>query len=328
MIGIYQDDFVEYLKDNLGEPVDIKTKNIVCRCPWCEYGKPFDRHFHCWISIEAPIFNCFEGGCNHSGSIWKLVKKISGTDISAKFVDKEAIKQNLKNQTKIGKPVIKSVPFKIPVLNEPLFSHKSSYIKQRLKFSKQDLSSLKNLVFDINTFIDINNVVVDEKLFRVRDYLHSNFVGFVTENFSTLILRNIDHFSEFKFFKLDLQETNFLDYYKIRGGNINERNIVLSEGIFDILTEHIFDDLKIRDKVSLYAAALSTSYKSLIKSIIYNEQLFQPNVHILSDRDVKIDYYKKLKKFNSHLFKSITVYYNKAGKDFNNRTVSVEKIII
>jgi len=191
------------------------------------------------------------------------------------------------------------------------------YINQRLKFPRMSTNIIKGLIYDVNTFLDINRVPIDETLFRLREYLHANFVGFLTENKSTVIFRNIDHSHSMKFFKLKLQTNNFLDYYKLNGGNHNSKKIVLAEGIFDIFSENIFDYLNIKDNVKLYASALSSKYSSLLQSIVFHEQIFKPEVIILSDRGISKDYYLQLKKYNSHIIEKLTVYYNKSGKDFN-----------
>ena len=62
----------------------------------------------------------------------------------------------------------------------------------------------------------------------------------------------------------------------------------MAEGIFDIYAEHIYDVLGLKNKVKAYIAALSTSYVAAIKSVIFNEQIFRPIIHILSDREIKI----------------------------------------
>jgi hypothetical protein len=168
----------------------------------------------------------------------------------------------------------------------------------------------------------MNNIPVGESLFRMKDYLQTNFVGFLTENNSTVIFRNIDHSHSVKFYKLKIQQSNFLDYYKLPGNNINSKKIVLAEGIFDIFTEHIFDTLNIKNDVKLYASALSSKYISLVHSIIFHEQIFQPDIIILSDRGISREYYKQIKKYNRHIINKLEVYYNKNGKDFNDSPVT------
>ena len=131
-----------------------------------------------------------------------------------------------------------------------------------------------------------------------------------------------------KFFKMKIQQNNFLDYYKLPGSNKNSKKIVLAEGIFDIFTEHIFDTLNIKNDVKLYASALSSKYISLIHSIIFHEQVFQPEIIILSDRGIGKDFYTKMKKYNKHIIDKLIVYYNKSGKDFNDTPITPTKINI
>ena len=321
MIGIYQDEFLEYLKRKLGDHIKTTSKNIICPCPWCEYGDDKD-HYHMYISLEVPIFHCFHANCEQSGILKKFLSRLEGHDISDQFVDESKLKEMakrreiFKDQEKIQSKII------LPQVNSSKFMLKDMYMKQRLKFSRTSITSIKGLIFDVDSFLQINQIPIDETLFRLKDYLHSNFVGFLTENNSTVMFRNIDHTHSMKFFKLKIQQSNFLDYYKLPGNNKNSKKIVLAEGIFDIFTEHIFDTLNIKQDVKLYASALSSKYISLIHSIIFHEQVFQPEVIILSDRGVGLDYYRKMRKYNPHIVDKLTVYYNKTGKDFNDTPVT------
>ena len=324
MIGIYQDSFVEYLRENLGDPIKVKTKNIVCRCPWCEYKK-VKSHYHLYISLEAPIFHCFYQ-CGEGGNLRKLFRKIEGHDISDKFIDKEKIKETQKGVFLTAEKK-KEIIVNIPTLDEKRFPYKTFYMRKRLKFANVDLKSIKGLVFDIDKFIEVNEIPISPSLFRVKDYLHSNFIGLLTEHSSLLMLRNIDHRSSFPFFKLKIQERPFLDYYRLYGNNPESNKIVLAEGIFDIFSEHIFDSLNIKDSVRLYACALSSNYDSLVKSIVFYEQVFRPEVIVLSDKGVE-KYYKKFKERNNHVVENLSVYYNQRGKDFNDTPVSSVKIVV
>lgn len=324
MIGIYQDSFIDYLRENLGNPIKTTSKNIICRCPWCEYKKE-KPHYHCYISLELPIFHCFHAGCEQGGNLKKFLTRVEGSDISEKFVDKDKIKKSKEKTSFIPS---EEVSVKIPSLNVSKFPYKGFYIRKRLKFADVDLKSIKGLVFDINEFIELNGIVINPALFRIRDYLHSNFVGFLTEYSHMMMLRNIDHRSSFPFFKLKIQDQCFLDYYRLPGKNPNSNMIVLGEGIFDIFSEHIFDSLGVGSSTKLYASVLSSKYASLIKSIVFHEQVFRFRVIVLSDKGVDVNYYKSLKRFNSHIIESLTVYYNREGKDFGDTPVVPVKFVI
>lgn len=319
MIGIYQDNFIDYLQENLGVKPKITSKNIIVPCCWCEYGKVKD-HYHLYISLEIPIFHCFHAGCEQSGILRKFIKKIEGHDITDKFVDKEKISELTKKKVFVKDEDLRHVT--IPKLKEDIFPNKALYVKKRLKFANISLKRIRGLIFDVNEFIRVNKIVVNESLFRIQDYLHTNFVGFLTSHGTTVVFRNMDDSQTMKFYKLKIQDSTFLDYYKLPGNDIRSKKIVLAEGVFDIFCESILDSLDIKDEVKLYASALSSKYIALIQSIVYHEQIFRPDVIILSDRGIDLSDYKKLKYYNKHIIDSLTIYYNKTGKDFGESPIN------
>lgn len=322
MIGIYQDSFVKYLEDNLGY-TKITAKNIITKCPWCEFGKD-KHHYHLYISLEAPIFHCFHGGCEKGGVLAKFLKRVAGHDNSDDFVDKSRVKET-KSQ-KVFKEK-EHLNVRVPKMKPSQFPYKELYIRKRLKFANVSLKRIKGLIFDVHEFINMNQIPVDETLFRLRDYLHNNFVGFLTDHGSTVMFRNFDHSHSMKFFKLKVEWQPFLDYYKLFGMDPKSNKIVLAEGIFDIFSEHIYNNLNMKD-IRLYASALSSKFIALIQSIVFHEQIFRPDVVILSDKGIDTDYYKKMKYFNKHIINSLSVYYNKTGKDFNDTPVTPVRVKI
>lgn len=316
---IYNENFIPFIKEVLGDPINITSKNIICRCPWCEYGKEKD-HYHLYISLEAPIFHCFHANCEEGGFIGKFLTKLDGYDSSDKYIDKERIKKFKKVNLESNK--IKDLNIILPKLNINKFSYKSLFLKKRLGFPQIDLESVKGLIFDVNEFLKINDIAITSTLFRIKDFLHSNFIGFLTEHSSMVIFRNMDSKSSFKFFKLPIEYTPFLDYYKLRGNNPNSNKVVLGEGVFDIFSEQLNNILNIKNSVNFYASVLSSKFLALIKSIVFYEQIFRPEIVILSDRGVDLDYYKKMKYYNKHIIDKMTVFYNTTGKDFNDYPVS------
>lgn len=327
MIGIYQDDFMKYLKDNLGVEPKTTSKNIIVPCPWCEYGHD-KNHYHLYISLEAPIFHCFHGGCEIGGGLTKFLMKVAGQDISESIIDKDRAKEFEKLKVAFDEKDEQLKLVQIPQLHPEAFPMKDFYIQKRLKFANRPSTTIKGLIYDVHEFININNIACDETLFRLRDYLHNNFVGFLTEHGTTAMFRNIDGGHKMKFFKLKIQHSNFLDYYRLPGNNFKSLKVVLAEGIFDIFSEHIYDFLNIKSDVKLYASVLSSKYQALIQSIVYHEQIFRPDVIILSDNGIEKEYYQKLKYYNQHIINTLTVYYNKTGKDFNEIPVAPYRISI
>jgi len=329
MIGIYSDSFLDLLKETVGDPIKITNKQIVCRCPWCEYNDEKD-HYHLYISLEAPVFNCFHCPDENpsKGIISKLITKLYGSDISDKYVDKTKIKDLLNTKIKLRNTIKNKTKIQIPPLNPSKYPNKVMYLRSRLKYSDIQLNSIKGLILDIQWFINNNDIEMNDTLVRIQQFLESNFIGFVTENNKMVILRNIDSKSTFRYFKIKVEDTPFLDYYKINGINPRSNSIVLAEGIFDIYSEYIFDNVGIKKDVLLYATANSKKYHVLLKSIIFNESIFRPDVHILSDRGISLNEYRKLAYFNKHIINSLTIYHNKLGKDFNDVPCIIEKNLI
>ena len=325
MIGIYQDNFIEYLERHVGDRVVTHTRNIVMPCPYCGEINEDKDHYHLWISTEAPIFHCFRGGCEKGGMLGKLIMTLEGHDISDKFFDKkafDAIPKTFKDKDD------EKFSIQTPTLEPDKFRLKEEYIRRRIKFANKSSRNIKGLIYDVFRFIEENPIEVTDKLNRLMPYLQDSFVGFLTEHGSTVMFRNIDSSSEFKFFKLKIVETNFQDYYRIPGGNPRATKVVLAEGIFDILSEQIYDTINIKDDVLLYASVLSSKFLSLIQSIVYYEQIFRPKIVILSDRGISLEYYKKLKKYNPHIIDTMEVYYNKTGKDFNDLPLIPTKFVV
>jgi hypothetical protein len=160
LIGIYQDSFKKYLEDNLGE-VKETSKNLIVPCPWCEYGTTKD-HYHLYISLEAPIFHCFHGGCEQGGVLGKFMRKVAGHDNSDVFVDK--VKADELKSQKVFKEKTQSQII-IPKMRASSYPMKDMYIRKRLKFANVSMKRIKGLIFDVHEFININQIPVDETLF-------------------------------------------------------------------------------------------------------------------------------------------------------------------
>jgi len=328
MVGIYEDKFVDFLKESLGEPVKLTSKNLIVRCPWCE-DEDKKGHYHLHISLEAPIFHCFHADCpKEKGIIPALVKKITGNDISEKFFDKQKLK--IKDKPFEDENIFKSENVLVtPEIKEDRFRWKSLYMKKRFGFSDRPFDKLKGLIFDVEQFVRMNRIQLDSTGLKMLPFLQENFIGILTDHESQIVFRNIDESSQFRYYKYRLKQTGkFSDYYSILGDCYDSKIIVLAEGIFDILLENLNNTIGIKNKAKLYAAGLSTAYLSLIKSIVFYEEIFRPEIHILSDNGIKIDNYKQMKNYNKHIIDKIVIYYNKTGKDFASFPVVPEKIII
>jgi hypothetical protein len=324
MLGIYNDEFEKLIKDTLGvfKPT---INNIITRCPWCELKEDKD-HYHLYISLNLPIFHCFRARCpKASGTITQLIRKLTNIDDPDIFINKKELE---KKKLDLAKPeVIKEKQFLLPKINIDSFIQKTLYLKKRFGFNNFDIENMKGLILNIQEFIRINNIYLNDEQKNLIPYLQDNFVVFITDKHSILSFRNINN-SSFSHYKMYLQKTDLLDYFSLYGYNKNSNKIILAEGIYDIYSEYLLDITGLKNSSYLYAAGLSFSYKSLIQSIIFDHQIFQPDVVILSDSDIKLKQYKKFKKEYGYLMNSLEIMYNKGGKDFNTFPILPEKFII
>jgi len=319
MVGIYDDSFIELVKKNLGY-VKVTSTNIITKCPWCEINQKNKlSHYHLYIDLKVPRFHCFRAKCpKRSGNIKTLLKRITGNISNYnKYVDHNKI-------SFIGNEVKFKNKTNIVIPDQDIFSYisKMNYLKQRLLLTSNDreiIKNIPNLVFDIKSFLYSNNLV-SKNIEQYVQYLQNDFIGFLTYMKSMLIMRSINNK---RYFKYKFEELTLFDYYQVEGDNNETNNIVLSEGVFDILMEKIHNRLEL-DNVKLYACCLSSDYFNLIKSICVNNCLPKINLIILSDSNIEISYYKKLAKKCKHVLESFKVYYNLIAEDFGSHKLRKE----
>lgn len=302
-----------------------KQKNHICKCFVCGDHKDPKKVGHLWISKnpEIPVGHCFM--CNYSAPIPKLIYDLtSDRQLSKTVIDETELQKAFSKKKITGENQFESKSFKIPEIDES-YPLKKLYIRKRT-FNRLDIEKIPNLILDIRKFFSINNLMhlvgnednIDEgQQITASEFnnLAANFVAFLCKNNSLLICRCINDDAYIKFRKIELRPFPFLDYYSVKGGNPNSDTVVLTEGIFNIFGELVRDSLSIRNDVRLFAACNTFSYTSLLKSVCFDQDLYQVDVVILSDND-KANKYYKFKRDNSHIIKSLKIFYNSCGKDF------------
>jgi len=294
-------------------------KTFLCKCPICGDHKDERKAHHLYISTDKNICHCFL--CDYAAPTTTFIKKLTGKQIDPhKYFSKESLdneekkRQGIIVKTTTGKRVIR---YKLPEIGYDQFLPKREYIKKRSNY-KLNPENIPNLIFDIFEFFRINNLKMPEDIYP--DYFQSKFVCFLCYNHRYIICRNIDsNDNGIKFKKIILQDDvlEMSDYYCIRGGNPKSNKIIMSEGVFNILGEYSEDSLKIKNDIKLYIACNSFLYTSVLKSVCFDHQLFQPEVIILSDKDKTLhDYSRKFYPKSKHILKNLNIYYNRSGNDF------------
>lgn len=303
-----------YVKEN--------SKNIIAICPICGDHPNDSKKGHLWVSKDPsiPVANCFIG--NHPAvTINKLVYDLTGNKgISEEILPKEELKKS-RDQASINRKN-KLQDYSIPDLSPKDYKNKEFYIRKRSN-NKLTSEDIPNLVFDFKEFFNSNNLqdVAEKKIGTFINILQKHYIGIVSRRNTMLWCRNTNHKSSFKFQKIKLQDSSLplLDYIYLPGDNPSSNRIVLSEGPFDIIGEYANDSLRLRNNTRLYAAGLTFSHASLLKSVCYDETLFKANVTILSDNDKKPYLYKKFKKYHSYLLDKMKLVYNdNPGGDFGS----------
>ena len=96
--------------------------------------------------------------------------------------------------------------------------------------------------------------------------------------------------------------------------------IVIGEGIFDVMTEWLHDSCGLADRVRGYYCAFSKSNIEKMLgagSIAIYEKLLLPVVHILADSDTPPDFYKNIMAKRYYNIEKMLIYYNNGHDDWN-----------
>ena len=157
--------------------------------------------------------------------------------------------------------------------------------------------------------------------------LNEYFLGFLTNNNSTIILRNLvkdrDKLPEIvhdRYIKYSIINNNkFTGYYIIptQCDIYKQINIHIAEGPFDILS--IFCNLRNMNTIqNIYASIGGNSYLSLIKYFLIECGIINPIFHIYIDNDIPRSFIDKISNSLKPLGIRVFIHFNsfKNEKDF------------
>lgn len=303
--------------------------NIISYCPWCELGST-KNHGHLYLEciddpIQIPVFHCFkcEDTNKSKGTLVKLLRFL-GTD-PKKYISEELLnsKSSERNYNYYSKE-LKIYKHKINDQNFDAYKLKRQYIQSRLGFDF-DINRIPRLIFNIREFIRENKIDLKDKN-RFIEYYEKSFIGFVSDDGTMMILRNIDNNSVYRYVKLPLIENKnfFKDLYTIKWGQTKKgsNTIILCEGIFDLLVSINNIELQeTRNRSCLWASVLGCGYMNAISSALDRCKLTASNFVILSDRDKNENFYHKIKSHPSIL--NLEVCWNKYEKDFGKLPIGL-----
>lgn len=334
-MGNYDLTIYRYLKKNL--KVCRKTTSedeTIIRCPFCKDSQRDLLSGHFYINNKAPFkFYCQK--CNVSGLFSAEVlnmlqlydSEINGV-LSSSYI--AYVKQlnykygdsynNYFNMNKIN--------FRVSKLGITEYN-KINYIENRtgIKLSNSDLFKYK-IILNLDEFLSNNKI--DKEKILTNDYTRNKFdilnkytVGFLTFDKNMIICRSIDeNKTGFRYFNFKIfnSEINFSKKFFTINNDINlnskSYDIIMTEGIFDIMGvyNHVYNKVMLDN--TIFIANNGKGY-NFILNYIPRIGMLNTNIYIYSDKDVDVEYYKKLKRYNRLCkYNDVKVFYNKIGKDY------------
>lgn len=300
---------------------------IICKCWKCSDLLSKSTHGHLYIGIDTPVFNCYK--CNYKGIVKNLILSF-GAD-PEEYLEKDGLildKKQIRLRTAFFDKINNQIQHKEETeINK--FIDKMEYLKIRLG-SELNFKYIKNCIFNIKKFIEINNIELSESDSKLLDLYSKNYIGFMTNRRTSLILRSISKNDFIRHKKLSIISNNqqyLKDFYGIKINEITSdiNTIVLCEGIFDLLAGlHSTELENIRNSSVYWAAVLGKGFYNSIHSILNYLQIPCANIIILSDKDVLSKQYTFIKKHP--MVRNLELYYNKLNKDFGEISKGIELI--
>ena len=335
---IYKPEIIELFKKKSLYFSENDT-HFIMRCPYCGDSRKRIETGHLYIRKDIPVFRC--NRCSYGSSTARLIRDLTGftlsleKDILADHVDIEKIKALYHPSSIISSGYTQ--PVKLDYIsisenyNDSKYRPKLNYLLKRFNTNRfiGDINIANKIVFDIKYIFDKNEKLYtnfvskykEDKAEYMMDVLERNFIGFIGYNNNSIIFRNIDEKSDWRYFKIKYN-INQPDYFIIdRLLNVMEDipNLVIAEGVFDILFPYLKltegnDPLRLSSR--LYIAAGSKNYIGAIKYMAILKTIFKFNIYILADNDTKIKMYDNIYKFCKPLINRMEILTNLKDKDF------------
>lgn len=301
-------------------------KEISVRCPVCGDSYKNARSSHLYIKLDVSegephtyyCQRCRAKGVVNTDFLKQL--KLYDTDLSTKLAyNLKIASKNNKNKIKY----LKKAKLEIPECTvDKLSLVKLKYINDRIG-TNLELSDLKRFKIFLHLYdlLDLNKITYLTCRDGLGDILDKNFIGFVSYDNNYAIMRNLS--------KKMLPDTRYYNYNIMNNYDNTKRfyiiptkidvlqpevNVVIAEGIFDILG--IYHNIEKNHENTLFIAVCGVGYNLVIHEIA-KMGFLNMNIKFYSDSDQNINMYKKIKREFSFLSNQrLEVIYNKKAKDF------------
>lgn len=310
--------------------------NTSINCPLCaREGNPdHNRHMsiHLGSDDKPLLYNCWRNS-SHRGLLTSSTLEMLARDSINKPdpVILEAIDDYNKKVSKTSKyKLADDSKYHINITQVPpteLNEVKRLYICKRIGIDLSIDELVRNkIIFSIRELLQRNHIQKFTRAPQILDLLDSYFVGFMTNNNSSIILRSIVHG------KMELPESlskRYVKYSIIQGApsgyyiiptksNIyGHVDVHLAEGAFDILS--VFYNLRNANRLNnVYGAIGGNSYAAMLEYFLCNIGLIDVTFHIYIDNDIQSHVIPELKNLLQPLMIESYIHLNakKEEKDF------------
>lgn len=291
---------------------------VETKCPSCDKKRDNKRHLNIQLIDGRPIIGtCFRASCNVGGILNKQFGKSLGlSDELCTLLEEESIKYH--KYSTVTKYYVNNI--RDDFILGDIDPDVGEYFLKRTGKNLIEYQSVFRICTSMKKFLKVNKLKIPQAYPLIRwEEEGRKFIYFFNSTYSVVNYREI--YGENLKGKLTLVRGNTKENLKHKpyfvDNNKNEYNedfdtLIIAEGPFDIVNTylHLFSGHN--------ALFLSVTGAASLKSIIfeYTKYHYRARIHIISDKDIDISWYKRFlyNKIKDRVSEFI-VYYNKLSKD-------------
>lgn len=307
--------------------------HYIIRCPYCGDSRKRKNYGHLYISKNQPVFRC--NRCGFGSSVKKLLNDLCYQDIDIKDIVNDDY-DIFENYYSISRQKYLVQPDKVleyenilESLEKNINLHKLNYLEERLKnHYLYDIKLNKNIIINVLDLFKRNyllqkNLVQkygEQKTNNLINFLDKNFIGFVCYKKNSIIFRNTDKNSNFRYFKIKLFN-EIEDFFVIDDMLHSYKEIpkvIMGEGVFDVILPYLQKNNSGTNEYfngDIYIAS-GKSYTEGLKFLATQKCIAQFDIYILSDSDVDMYHYDSIFKRIKKLVNKMKIVLNLNNKDF------------
>lgn len=323
----YDKTIYEYFKKNLSVcMITTDQSETVIRCPYCGDSIK-EHHAHLYIHNNPP-FKYFCQKCSTTGIVdSKFLRDVSLYDPDIVDFVSESKSNYLKDlNKKYGNNFLEIFNKEFDILPNQYTKieiNKLKYINNRLgiNINNNDMIKKYKIILNLKDFFENNDLQMNKFYKTNIKKLQNNYVGFLLNDNNMICFRNIKEDDNERYINKKIYSENIFQsrkFYSI-GNTIDlsnrTYNIVLTEGIFDILGvyNHIYNCNQ--NNNDIFISCNGKSY-NFVLNYLQSLSILNTDIKIYSDNDVTKEKMMDLVKYNKLIkLNGATVYYNLLNKD-------------